>query len=91
MYAIPDDLNVPRDRDRNVKNSYAPIFIECFKILFIMMVGQHVWYLFPGKRTPYTIMPILLIQSDQVWIFGMSKECRLFIYLCTVYYLITKY
>ena len=37
------------------------------------------WYQFVGNRIPHTTMPILMLQSDQVWIFGIRKECGLFI------------
>ncbi len=64
-------LTAPRDRDRNVKNKNASNFIKRFQISLKMTFRWHVWYQFEGNRILHITMPILLLQSDQVWIFGM--------------------
>ena len=70
-------LTVPRDSDRNVNKS-ASNFIKCFKVWLIWgltgMFGINLW----ANEYPAQNRTILLSQSDQVWIFGMSNKCARF-------------
>ncbi len=67
------DRNVQAEQPRSTSWVHASNFVLYFQISLTTTFGWHVWYQFVGKRILHMSMPILLLQNDQLWIFGMSS------------------